>query len=219
MILYFALFLVIFVFISELISLIFELTGMPPDKAKFQVISLLTGTGFTTLESEIITQHPVRRNLAYFTMIFGFAGWATIVSFLVNVIQNELYFQDVLIFIAIGLFLLLVLRNRFIISKFERLLKRYLFNWIFKNQSNRNLYTLIKSDGEYGIYSVLIEENSELIGKTLIESNLKQREIQVLNIDKGSKAIQFPNPNYMIEKNDTLLIYGKRKNIKNIFGI
>lgn len=219
MILYFALFLVIFVFISELISLIFELTGMPPDKAKFQVISLLTGTGFTTLESEIITQHPVRRNLAYFTMIFGFAGWATIVSFLVNVIQNELYFQDVLIFIAIGLFLLLVLRNRFIISKFERLLKRYLFNWIFKNQSNRNLYTLIKSDGDYGIYSVLIEENSELIGKTLIESNLKQREIQVLNIDKGSKAIQFPNPNYMIEKNDTLLIYGKRKNIKNIFGI
>lgn len=219
MILYFSLFLFIFIFISEVVSLIFELTGMPPDKAKFQVISLLTGTGFTTQESEIITQHPIRRNLAYFTMIFGFAGWATIVSFLVNVIQNELHLQDVLIIITIGLVLLIILRNRVIISTVERLIKGYLFNRIFKNQARKNIYTLIKRDGDYGIYSVLIEEDSELNGKTLIESNLKQREIQVLNIDKGSKTIQFPTAEYLIEKNDTLLIYGKRDNIREIFQI
>ena len=34
--------------ITELFTFFFRLTGLPAEKARFQVISLLTGTGFTT---------------------------------------------------------------------------------------------------------------------------------------------------------------------------
>ena len=40
--------------ITELFTFIFQLTGLPAERARFQVISLLTGTGYTTRESEVI---------------------------------------------------------------------------------------------------------------------------------------------------------------------
>ena len=72
-------------FIAELFTFFFRLTGMPGDKARFQVLSLLTGAGFTTRESEIIMASRQRRQLARVTMLFGFVFNITIVSAFVNV--------------------------------------------------------------------------------------------------------------------------------------
>ena len=36
--------------ISELFAMLFRFTGLPDEKARFQVISLLSGCGFTTHE-------------------------------------------------------------------------------------------------------------------------------------------------------------------------
>jgi Trk-type K+ transport system membrane component len=58
MILYFLLSIVIFLIVVEVITVLFKLTGLSEEKARFQVISLLTGSGFTTKEAELITQHP-----------------------------------------------------------------------------------------------------------------------------------------------------------------
>ncbi|MFA6709555.1 MAG: hypothetical protein WCR79_07675, partial [Fusobacterium sp.] len=58
----------------------FRLTGMSEDKARFQVISLLTNSGFTTSESELILKSKKRRSLAKIIMIFGYTFTATIVS-------------------------------------------------------------------------------------------------------------------------------------------
>ena len=71
--------------ITELFTFIFRLTGLPDDKARFQVISLLTGTGFTTRESEIILSSRRRRRLARVTMLFGYVFNVTIVSAFINV--------------------------------------------------------------------------------------------------------------------------------------
>ena len=50
--------------ITELFTFFFRLTGLPVEKARFQVISLLTGTGFTTRESEMVLSSRRRRRLA-----------------------------------------------------------------------------------------------------------------------------------------------------------
>ena len=42
---------IVYWIISELFTILFRLTGLPDEKARFQVISLLTGSGFTTRES------------------------------------------------------------------------------------------------------------------------------------------------------------------------
>ena len=71
--------------ITELFTFFFRLTGLPAEKARFQVISLLTGTGFTTRESEIVLTSRQRRRLARITMLFGYVFNVTIVSAFINV--------------------------------------------------------------------------------------------------------------------------------------
>ncbi len=45
-------------------SIVLEATGMQRTKACFQVLSAITGTGFTTSEVESIVNHPKRRRIA-----------------------------------------------------------------------------------------------------------------------------------------------------------
>ena len=88
LVLTFLLFITFFLIIVDFFTILFRLTGMPIEKARFQVISLLTSTGFTTKESETITQHPVRRKLAAWLMIFSYASTATIISFLIKILST-----------------------------------------------------------------------------------------------------------------------------------
>ena len=49
---------------TELFTVLFRFTGLPDEKARFQVISILTGCGFTTRESELLLSNSSRRRLA-----------------------------------------------------------------------------------------------------------------------------------------------------------
>ena len=71
--------------ITELFTVIFRFTGLPDERARFQVISLLTGCGFTTRESEMMLSTRSRRRLARITMLFGYVFNITIVSAFINV--------------------------------------------------------------------------------------------------------------------------------------
>ena len=81
----FSLIILLYWVITELFTIFFRFTGLPEEKARFQVISLLTGCGFTTRESEIILSNRPRRRLARITMLFGYVFNITIVSAFINV--------------------------------------------------------------------------------------------------------------------------------------
>ena len=81
----FSLMILLYWVISELFTIFFRFTGLPEEKARFQVISLLTGCGFTTKESEMMLTSRSRRRLARITMLFGYVFNITIVSASVNV--------------------------------------------------------------------------------------------------------------------------------------
>ncbi|MPM43777.1 hypothetical protein SDC9_90454 [bioreactor metagenome] len=82
--------LIIFLIIIDIFAVLFRLTGLSREKARFQVISLLTSTGYTTRESELITQHPIRRKLASALMVVSYVSTLTFISFLVNMLSNSL---------------------------------------------------------------------------------------------------------------------------------
>ena len=67
----FVLFIIVYIVISDIITIFFRLTGLTEEKARFQVISLLTNSGFTTRESESVVASKIRRRLARATMLFG----------------------------------------------------------------------------------------------------------------------------------------------------
>lgn len=72
--------------LSELFTILFRFTGLPDEKTRFQVVSLLTGCGFTTRESEIILSNHSRRNPARITMLLGCVFNITIVSAFINIL-------------------------------------------------------------------------------------------------------------------------------------
>jgi hypothetical protein len=92
--------------ITELFTILFRFTGLPDEKARFQVISLLTGCGYTTKESEMFLSNRRRRRLARITMLFGYVFNITIVSAFINVFlslklsQVEHYYFGILIPLA-----------------------------------------------------------------------------------------------------------------------
>ncbi|MGJ0395440.1 MAG: hypothetical protein ACR65U_04330 [Methylocystis sp.] len=61
-------------------STIMRLTGLPDNVARFQCLSAMTGTGFTTRESELIVNYPIRRRVLMTLMIIGNLGLVSIVS-------------------------------------------------------------------------------------------------------------------------------------------
>ncbi|WP_241428177.1 TrkA C-terminal domain-containing protein [Clostridium sp. DJ247] len=219
MILYFLLSIVIFVIIVEVITVLFKLTGLSEEKARFQVISLLTGAGFTTKESELITQHPSRRRLAQILMITGYIGFLTGISFLVDIIKKSLSFENLIVLIIFFLLILMFFRNKFLLSYFDSIIEKFILKRHFKTKNPAKIYKLITRAKGYGVFNILIDEKSKLVGVALKDSNLKPHNIIILNIDKGNQFIGFPTRDYVIEKEDNILLYGKVEEIMKTFNI
>ena len=49
--------------VVRIAAIMLKMTGLDEKKARFQALSAFTGTGFTTKDSELITQHDKRRKI------------------------------------------------------------------------------------------------------------------------------------------------------------
>jgi len=67
-------------FLIRLAAVALKLTGMPEQNAKFQAVSALTGTGFTTREAEMVVNYPIRRKIIVLLMIAGNLGIVSVIS-------------------------------------------------------------------------------------------------------------------------------------------
>lgn len=211
MLLYFLLFIIILILIIEIITVLFSLAGLPTDKARFQVISLLTGSGFTTKESELIMQHSSTRKLAQVIMIIGYVGFVTGISFLINIMRTSLSVPGIIGIIIFFICAVFILKNRYVVENFDSLIKRIILGGA-KKVPKSDIYELINNKG-YGLYKIFVNKDSAIAGKPLKENNLKENGIQVLNIDRGSELINSPDGNEIIQNGDTLLVYGKTESI------
>ena len=222
LVLTFLLFITFFLIIVDFFTILFRLTGMPIEKARFQVISLLTSTGFTTKESETITQHPVRRKLAAWLMIFSYASTATIISFLIKILSTMVLNKESVGFtlgsIIAFIIIVYVFQKSSLLEKAEGYLERLIkSSRRFGAYFDDRILVNISTKKGYGIFDIYLSGSSDLIGKTILESKLKDQEIQVLNIDKGDKLINFPSIDYVFSKTDKTTVYGNVKNINKLF--
>jgi hypothetical protein len=211
---------IVFLIIVEIITVLFKMTGLTDEKARFQVISLLTGTGFTTKEAELIMQHPTRRRLAQFLMILGYLGFFVGTSLLVNILQNPFTTQIVgssLIFIVT---IFIVVRNPLVKSNFDRIVERVVIKWGYsKAKSKHKIYRMVTRVKGYGIFSIIIDEDSRLDGVSIMDSHLKSNDMIILNIDKGDEFIGFVKRDYILQKGDNILVYGKVEQVLKTFHL
>ncbi len=125
----FVLFILMYLIIVEVFVMLFRITGLPDDKARFQVVSMLTNSGYTTREAELITNNKQRRKLARVVMMFGYAFTVTIVSTVVNIFlqfSRNLTVGSAAAIPVIGAIIVLIM-----LAKNSRWMKRQV-DWIIK---------------------------------------------------------------------------------------
>lgn len=66
--------------ITRVATIALTLTGLSREVARFQARSALTGSGFTTTESENMMIHPIRRRILMHLMLVGNAGIVTVIA-------------------------------------------------------------------------------------------------------------------------------------------
>ncbi len=210
--------LVIFLVVIDIFAILFRLTGMSIEKARFQVISLLTNTGYTTKESELIAQHPIRRKLASALMVTSYVSTLTFISFLVNMLSKSLINAKSILVIIIFIVCAIMFFKSSLLEKIEDIIEHIVEKSLLWKKINSRYLNFITKHKGYSICEVYLSKNSDIIGISIKESKLSFIEIKVLSIDQGHELINFPKSDYIFRANDKLTLYGNIHNIKHKFN-
>jgi len=104
-----AILLALSVSIVRIAAVAMRLTGLPENIARFQSVSALTGTGFTTHEAEMIVNYPVRRRMVVTLMVLGNLGLVSVAATFIVAFVNtgsdlhNIAVQAAVIVVAIGI--------------------------------------------------------------------------------------------------------------------
>ncbi len=203
--------------VLEIATVMFKLTGLSRETAQFQAISIISANGFTTVESELIARHPMRRKIAMGLMICGPISLAFIISIIVSMINAELAgTRDILLISGFMLVGFLMLRSLRFITFFE--------NYLERNLAKRPAFCQICSDellnvGEHAVSEVILTNpQAPLVNHTLKEIKLQECGVIILSIERDGKITHVPRGSDIILPGDKLLIYGRPAQIKRYAG-
>ena len=68
----------------------------------------------------------------------------------------------------------------------------------------------------YGVAELAIGEGSDLVGKTVAESGLREKDLVVLTLHRGVTVISVPKSSRVLEAGDRLLCYGKLEQMRDL---
>ncbi|WCK53525.1 TrkA C-terminal domain-containing protein [Aneurinibacillus sp. Ricciae_BoGa-3] len=208
-------FIIVFIVI-EIATVLLILSGLKKDVARFQAISMLTGTGFTTIESELIARHPIRKKIAMFLILFGAFSLAVIISSLSTILAQHSGIPQlsiIAVVMAVGYF---IIRSKPV----ERYLERHLKSNLQKEYMIHELpiedVLYISRDDLF--IEVVIYMHSPFIGKRGSEIAPKTIDMLILFIKRGEEFIRNRAYDTQIREGDTLFVYGNKQVIQGIFG-
>lgn len=199
----------------DVLSIVLKMTGLDLEKSRFQVISMLTHTGFTTRESELIAQHPLRRKIASALMVLSYVTQVTLISLFVNILTQNTQHQIIAMVLLVGAAVIIYILTRVQSVKrwFNRLVERLLSRRLAM-QEKQNIEKILKISPGYGVYELLLDDHNALCGKTLEEAKLNQKYIHVLKVDRGGMVFDFPDAGLKLQLGDRLILYGQTSSIK-----
>ena len=218
----FSLVILVYWVISELFAMLFRFSGLPDEKARFQVISLLTGCGFTTRESELLLTSRSRRRLARITMLFGYVFNITIVSMLINVFLSLKVTElsnlfSVLIPILAAAIIIIFMRVPKVRAWGDRIIERLASR--FTRNGKTNSLLLLDYLGDDSIAQVTLNEVPERFRETtLAKTGLRaEHNLMVMLIEKPGKKAVPAGAKTIIEAGDKLTVFGDYKTISAVF--
>jgi ribosomal protein S6--L-glutamate ligase len=68
----------------------------------------------------------------------------------------------------------------------------------------------------YGVSEIYVPEGSNFVGQTITQTNLRETDINVLTLYRGSKVIPNPRADRVLEAGDKLLCFGKMESMRGM---
>lgn len=218
---------ILFIIVSEIFTILFRVTGLPEKKARFQAVSLLTTSGFTTNESELIMKVSLRRRFARAAMILGYTFSAAFISVLVSLIisagtdGNAETIEDLWILIgtltAVLIVFILLTKVRFVKNSFDKFVTKLSFRLL--KSKNDNIITIIDNYSTNIIAEVYLSFLPSLFANsTLEDTKIKQNYgIVVLAVARNNKIFTHVEKDFIFQKDDVVVLYGNEQIIKELF--
>ena len=193
-----------------------ELTGVSRDAARFQALSAFFGAGFTTGESEMVVNHPVRRRIIRDLIIVGNigvlsllgAGVVTATETRLDTAADRREAAIRLVVILVGLTLLwLAARSRIVTAVIDHSIAFGLRRMGALRALDYE--QLLRTHAGYEVAEIVVEHGSWLCGRTIGEAALRQRGINVLSVRRrDGEHIGAPRGVTELHDGDTLIVYG-----------
>lgn len=216
----------IYMLMIEVFSVAFKLTGLATNKIKFQVASLFTGAGFTTGESELITNDDRRRKIAVMCMYSGHIFSVVIMGLIINVFisiwaesnNGQVTFKEwyfIIFYVALGIFLLVsLLKIPPINKRFQKLLESIAIN----TRRKSNIITVLDYYGRSAVVEIVLNKIPDFANEvSLSDMELTKKYAMILlTIRRGNRRVSV-SKDTMLAKGDVIVAYGHINDIKDAF--
>ena len=221
----------IYLIMIEFFSVAFKLTGLATNKIRFQVASLFTGAGFTTQESELITNDTRRRKIAIVCMYTGHIFSVVIMGLIINVLISigeslnadrpartftEWYF--IVFYISLGVFLLvLILKIPPVNKRFQKILEKIAIN-TSKARRETNIVTVLDYYGRSAVVEVALNKIPDFAKDTSLGNMAltKKYALILLSLKRGNRRVLI-SKDTMLAKGDVIVAYGHINDIRDCF--
>jgi hypothetical protein len=189
-------------------SILLESTGMERSRARFQALSAISGTGFTTSHAEEVVDNPRRRHIVSYLMIIGNAGILSFIIAVIVYVRSGLTLPSREVIIAtVCTIIFLVLIIRFgLIDKITSLLTTRMERARIK--SRLRIAQIFYSN--YDLTIMKLRTFGAFTGEvdTPDIAALQSKGLNVIAIERGKKLMKYPEPEIKITAGDLIICSG-----------
>ncbi|WP_251562592.1 TrkA C-terminal domain-containing protein [Paenibacillus pasadenensis] len=210
-------YLILILLVLRISTKLLVMTGLEPSQSSFQTVSMLTGAGFTTSESELILRHPVRRRIGMALILFGAFSLAVLISVISNLLSQHSHMMVLIPGAVLLTLFLLALKHPAVNSRVS--------HWIASRLPSRTeggalpVEELADDERNEDVVGVQIAGDSGLIGRTLREALPKGDEVVPLVIKRDGGKIRNERWDTKLQKGDFILLYGDESVIESCCNV
>lgn len=191
-----------------------RVTGISADVARFQAKSAFSNTGFSTRESELVVNHPLRRRIIGVLITlgsFGVPAMLTALMLTINSVDGDTLtgIKRISALLCVLVCLAIIVRSPWIDDALERLME-----WLLTKVTDLEVVdyqSVLEIERGYRVARLPLKPESWLAqGNSLRELSLSQAGVLVIGIHRAGEYIGTPGADVVLLPGDELMLYANQ---------